>query len=230
MRRRILDLAVVLSLLALAAGCGLIRIPRARHFPGPVAGFRVVDAATGADVPDAAVTFALRPWENWRASTGPHLSAGEPPPPAPRRPATRLRVGRGDDGVWRVGRTRRTAYLIPWGLAIPLGMVIYKDYSVTVTARAPGYAPLVLDYHAADPPKPGSTVQGEDHQRVPIPFDEWGNVVLRLPRPEDVPRRGRGDAIMLLRGEDGKPTRLTRRAWLKCRLARTRASGVARSG
>ncbi|HYE17612.1 MAG TPA: hypothetical protein VEA69_04165 [Tepidisphaeraceae bacterium] len=122
-----------------------------RFFPGQVAGIRVVDPATGADLPYAVVRYQVVPVKgDFMRPVTPNVAEDDAAMAAPDAPGEHdLGVERTADGTFRPRTTVRWAVRYPV-IVGPLVAFTGPDYSVRIEAWAPGRRSASVDYYAGD--------------------------------------------------------------------------------
>lgn len=157
---RIPALSAVLSACLLYGGCGAVFVPMRQKFPEPIAGVRVVDAATGQAIESANAVL-----EVYRHEGDKHLPARllDAEVPADRAgqgsqgmPRRELAASRGDDGAFTFEAYRPFVW-VQWFFPFRAaeGYTKYYDLEGRIRATAPGHAPLLFQYAALRPPVPG---------------------------------------------------------------------------
>jgi hypothetical protein len=133
------------------AGCGLVFLPYARQFPGPVRVVKAVDADTREALPDADVRIRIARMSNWLILI-PWLSCGGPDLPD----AGKLAEPTAQRGQFKLKPQVACGWMQVW-LPLPpvLGPAIMHEPYARLHVSAPEHDCLILQYSPARPPRPG---------------------------------------------------------------------------
>jgi hypothetical protein len=143
-----LSLVFLLSCVTLA-GCGLVPAPYVTEVAGPVRSIRVLDTATGNDIPNAQATFESgMGMTNWIGSRPPQLIILPPDSAESKDILASQGLKRSDDRTFGVPRR------VVLGL-VARGYARQQPLTATITAFAPGYAHAMLEYCSTRPPDIG---------------------------------------------------------------------------
>jgi hypothetical protein len=177
---------ILLAILGgIASNPGLIPVPLPRSFPGPIAGIRVLDAETGANLGDAQVRFRTEPFGNWMARWPVRFGEGGSAAVEADQAIRSVKVVARSDGLFVPRRTWRL-HTVLVTLPGPLGSTLHFDHFVTIEVSAPGRRPVWLMYYPANPPKPGWS---ETQPWGTCCFTAAGILEFRLPpEPPSTPR------------------------------------------
>jgi hypothetical protein len=133
------------------AGCGLIPVPYATEVTGPVRGIRVLDAGTGADIPQARATVEREMgMTNWVGARPPQLMILAPDSAESRNNLALPSLTRRDDQAFNVPRH------VLVGL-MGMGYARKNPPTAVVSVWAPDYPHAVLQYCVGHAPETGWT-------------------------------------------------------------------------
>jgi len=154
----------------LASGCRLLPAPYLADASGPVRTVRVLDAHSGADIPEARV-WVQTGLSGWPGTRQPQLLLLDPDAPEAKQLLESQPLRRNDDDSFSVSKR------IIIGL-VSLGYALRNPATATIAVSAPGYPMAAVKYCAAQPPWPGWSASRSLSQHLPVAQDDHSATTL----------------------------------------------------
>ncbi|MEY4385876.1 MAG: hypothetical protein RLY20_1159 [Verrucomicrobiota bacterium] len=168
-------LTLGLLVISLCSGCGLVPVPSAHYIPNPPGRIELMDGLTKQVITNAEVAMFADRYSNWMKSFPPSCSSDFK---TPRATSVVLNLHRDAAGRFVPERRRVKCNIRPWGFG-PLGMAMYDDYAVTVSARSQGYLPISVTFARLGPF--GGFMSPTAYPNLPYPqFDADGTMTIYL--------------------------------------------------
>jgi hypothetical protein len=162
----------------LAAGCRLLPAPYLADASGPVCTVRVLDAQSGADIPEAQA-WVQTGLSGWPGTRQPQLLLLDPDAPDAKQLMESRPIERNKDASFSVSKR------LIIGL-VSLGYARRNPATATIAVSAPGYPLAAIKYCAAQPPWPGWSASRSLAQHLPVAG--YDHSATRLETGEEIAR------------------------------------------